>query len=66
MLTSSIPQNHIELVCWTINLKRNQQCINGMFLSFQANGQASMGKYVAGSVSGVGAEAGLFVANHAY
>ncbi|XP_022832148.1 fructose-bisphosphate aldolase isoform X3 [Spodoptera litura] len=32
----------------------------------KANGQASQGKYVAGSVTGVGAEAGLFVANHAY
>ncbi|VVC97772.1 unnamed protein product [Leptidea sinapis] len=32
----------------------------------KANGQASQGKYVAGSVTGVGADSGLFVANHAY
>ncbi|MCP6198757.1 fructose-bisphosphate aldolase, partial [Klebsiella pneumoniae] len=32
----------------------------------KANGQASLGKYVAGSVTGLGADAGLFVANHAY
>ncbi|KAL4713632.1 hypothetical protein ACJJTC_002979 [Scirpophaga incertulas] len=32
----------------------------------KANGQASLGKYIAGSVTGVGADAGLFVANHAY
>lgn len=37
-----------------------------MFLFLQANGQASLGKYVAGSVTGLGADAGLFVANHAY
>lgn len=32
----------------------------------KANGEASLGKYVAGSVSGAGADAVLFVANHAY
>ncbi|KAI9580920.1 hypothetical protein GQX74_013468 [Glossina fuscipes] len=31
-----------------------------------ADSQAAVGKYVAGSVVGVGADAGLFVANHAY
>lgn len=36
------------------------------FLSFQANGDAALGKYVAGSVSGASGDAGLFVANHAY
>lgn len=35
-------------------------------LLFQANGEASLGKYVEGSVVGAGANAGLFVANHAY
>lgn len=34
--------------------------------SFQANGDASLGKYVAGSVTGASGDAGLFVANHAY
>lgn len=33
---------------------------------FQANGEASLGKYKAGSVVGAGADAKLFVANHAY
>lgn len=33
---------------------------------FQANGDASLGKYVAGSVQGASGDAGLFVANHAY
>lgn len=32
----------------------------------KANGEASLGKYVAGSVVGAGAGASLFVANHAY
>jgi fructose-bisphosphate aldolase class I len=32
----------------------------------KANGDASQGKYVAGSVTGAGADAALFVANHAY
>lgn len=32
----------------------------------QANGLASVGKYAAGSVVGAGADATLFVANHAY
>lgn len=32
----------------------------------KANGEASLGKYVAGSVTGAGADATLFVANHAY
>jgi len=32
----------------------------------KANGEASLGKYVAGSVVGAGADATLFVANHAY
>lgn len=32
----------------------------------QANGLASVGKYAAGSVIGAGADATLFVANHAY
>lgn len=40
--------------------------VSNICFFFQANGQASQGKYVAGSVTGVGAEAGLFVANHAY
>lgn len=35
-------------------------------LYFQANGDAALGKYAAGSVQGVGADKGLFVANHAY
>lgn len=35
-------------------------------LSLQANGLASVGKYAAGSVVGAGADATLFVANHAY
>lgn len=35
-------------------------------LSFQANGDASLGKYVAGSVAGASGDKGLFVANHAY
>ncbi|OWR42930.1 fructose 1,6-bisphosphate aldolase [Danaus plexippus plexippus] len=43
-----------------------QQSIKVLPKRAQANGQASQGKYVAGSVTGVGAEAGLFVANHAY
>lgn len=34
--------------------------------SFQANGDASLGKYVAGSVAGAVGDATLFVANHAY
>lgn len=37
-----------------------------LFLSLQANGDASLGKYVAGSVSGASGDSGLFVANHAY
>jgi hypothetical protein len=37
-----------------------------VLFSFQANGEASLGKYVAGSVVGAGAGASLFVANHAY
>lgn len=32
----------------------------------QANGEAALGKYAAGSVVGAGADATLFVANHAY
>ncbi|XP_055382929.1 fructose-bisphosphate aldolase isoform X1 [Condylostylus longicornis] len=32
----------------------------------KANGEAAIGKYVAGSVVGAGADASLFVANHAY
>jgi len=32
----------------------------------KANGEASLGKYVAGSIVGAGADATLFVANHAY
>jgi len=32
----------------------------------KANGDASTGKYAAGSVTGAGADAALFVANHAY
>lgn len=40
--------------------------IYAFFLSFQANGDASLGKYVAGSVSGASGDSGLFVANHAY
>lgn len=34
-------------------------------LFFQANGEASLGKY-GGGVVGAGADASLFVANHAY
>lgn len=40
---------------WTLHL-----CV------FQANSEASLGKYVAGSVEGKAADAGLFVKNHAY
>ncbi|XP_041971684.1 fructose-bisphosphate aldolase isoform X2 [Aricia agestis] len=39
---------------------------NELIARAKANGQAAQGKYVAGSVAGVGAQAGLFVANHAY
>lgn len=35
-------------------------------LFLQANGEAAQGKYAAGSVIGAGADATLFVANHAY
>lgn len=35
-------------------------------LIFQANGDASLGKYIAGSVSSASGDKGLFVANHAY
>lgn len=43
------------------------EVVNKLLLClFQANGDASLGKYAAGSVSGTGATAGLFVANHAY
>lgn len=49
----------------------NRICSNFCFVylfysHLQANGDAAVGKYVAGSVAGVGADAGLFVANHAY
>lgn len=37
-----------------------------LFLSLQANGDASLGKYVAGSVTSASGDSGLFVANHAY
>lgn len=37
-----------------------------LYFLFQANGDASLGKYVAGSVQGASGDAGLFVANHAY
>lgn len=33
---------------------------------FQANGMASIGQYVAGSVKGEAGDQGLFVKNHAY
>ncbi|MFS6531777.1 class I fructose-bisphosphate aldolase, partial [Microbacterium aurugineum] len=39
---------------------------NELIARAKANGEAAQGKYVAGSVAGVGAQAGLFVANHAY
>lgn len=39
---------------------------NFLLLFRQANGLASVGKYAAGSVVGAGADATLFVANHAY
>lgn len=39
--------------------------ISLFFLSNQANGDAALGKYAAGSVSGAAAGS-LFVANHAY
>ena len=37
-----------------------------ILFSLQANGDAALGKYQAGSVVGAGADAKLFVANHAY
>lgn len=37
-----------------------------LFFFFQANGEAALGKYAAGSIVGAGADATLFVANHAY
>jgi hypothetical protein len=46
--------------------KRIFNSIFSFFLSLQANGLASVGKYAAGSVVGAGADATLFVANHAY
>lgn len=46
----------------------NNQADNKVKLCFliQANGDAALGKYAAGSVVGAGADATLFVANHAY
>lgn len=47
-------------MCYTKNY-------NHIFTLFsQANGQASLGKYAAGSVVGQAADVGLFVKNHAY
>lgn len=37
-----------------------------LFFIFQANGQAAVGQYVAGSVQGSAGTQGLFVKNHAY
>lgn len=50
------------------NILENKNSISNViwFLLFQANGDASLGKYVAGSVSGASGDSGLFVANHAY
>lgn len=39
---------------------------NELLKRAKANGEAAVGKYVAGSVVGAGADATLFVANHAY
>ena len=39
---------------------------NELLKRAKGNGEAAVGKYVAGSVVGAGADATLFVANHAY
>lgn len=52
----------LEETTKTFNLIFN----NFIFFFLQANGLASVGKYAAGSVVGAGADATLFVANHAY
>lgn len=45
------------------NVKAGQ---NELMKRAKANSEASLGKYVAGSVAGKAADAGLFVQNHAY
>lgn len=37
-----------------------------MIVFLQANSEAAVGKYVAGSVQGKAGEAGLFIKDHAY
>jgi hypothetical protein len=39
--------------------------IDNLFI-FQANGDAALGKYSAGSVAGAAAGVGLFIKDHAY
>lgn len=48
-----------------MNINSNLKC-EKTFLIFQANSEASLGKYVAGSVEGKAGDTGLFVKNHAY
>lgn len=45
------------------NVKAGQ---NELLKRAKANSEAALGKYVAGSVAGSAADAGLFVKNHAY
>lgn len=49
--------------CYTKTKHAIDKC---SFIRLQANGEAAQGKYAAGSVIGAGADATLFVANHAY
>lgn len=54
------------LRAWAGKAENNLAAQQELIKRAKANGQASLGKYVGGSVTGVGADAGLFVANHAY
>lgn len=48
------------------NAEHNSPFLLSFDDSLQANGDSSLGKYVAGSVTGAVGDATLFVANHAY
>lgn len=59
-------KTHFKLRFFKVTKTWSLICSFLFSMSFQANGEAALGKYVAGSAAGAAGDAALFVANHAY